>query len=65
MTFENDLEQLASIVKRSRNKKLKSAFVAVLESFNQTMLNYRLLLQSAQVSKEKGRWEVTLVQTHS
>lgn len=40
MTLEEDLDNLAAAVKRSRNKKLKTAFNRYINSLNQSLRNY-------------------------
>jgi hypothetical protein len=64
--FEKNLDLLAAIIKRSRNKKLRAAFVVFLKSFNESLKNYHLFLQSVVTVKEFAeKWDVELVQDKS
>lgn len=64
MSFEDDLDRLAKIIRKSRSKELKNSFVAFLNSFNSAMRNYYGFLQFfSQIQQpQEERWDVTLVQ---
>jgi len=61
MSFEESLSLLSSIVKKSRSKALKVAFVNYLNEFHSSMRDYIVFLEMTRGLQPKSQWDVEFV----